>query len=324
MKTKSKIPSCIFYYIISKGILVLWALFWLFAIFRFKVTYTDGSKIGLPLYVVYMIGDFVGLHIMKGKEIGDLGIIAFLLFVAVFFLVIAICEFFSFIFMPMFTLTLIDMLRTKWVVTWKNNWCEIMYEYEEAHHKVHKKRETGDEWLADKEARQKEADEKEAAKKVAKEAEEQGNKKHRSKNDYRYDQSQNNTYQDHNYRDYNRYESYQDYQNHNYQEYGNQNGYYQQNNYQNSYQNSGNQNNNYQNNNYQDNSSQQQADPELTKALATFMLDDFNFTESELKSMYHRLIKSFHPDGNSDEDKKYAQKLNHYYEILKPYAKKGN
>lgn len=48
-----------------------------------------------------------------------------------------------------------------------------------------------------------------------------------------------------------------------------------------------------------------------------------NFTETELKKIRNKLIKSFHPDGSDDvnADKVYAQKINGYYSLLKKYAK---
>lgn len=63
-------------------------------------------------------------------------------------------------------------------------------------------------------------------------------------------------------------------------------------------------------------------DAQLQKALATFMFDSINdVTAEKLKAQRNRLIKSFHPDANSDEDTKYAQKINEAYELLLSYIK---
>lgn len=51
-------------------------------------------------------------------------------------------------------------------------------------------------------------------------------------------------------------------------------------------------------------------------ALNLFMLDE-GYTMDELKKQRNRLLKSFHPDEGSEETKKYAQKINSAYEILK-------
>lgn len=51
-------------------------------------------------------------------------------------------------------------------------------------------------------------------------------------------------------------------------------------------------------------------------ALNLFMLDE-GYTMDELKKQRNRLLKSFHPDEESEETKKYAQKINSAYEILK-------
>ena len=46
------------------------------------------------------------------------------------------------------------------------------------------------------------------------------------------------------------------------------------------------------------------------------MLDE-GYTLDELKKQRNRLLKSFHPDEGSEETKKYAQKINSAYELLK-------
>lgn len=69
-------------------------------------------------------------------------------------------------------------------------------------------------------------------------------------------------------------------------------------------------------------SSYQNADIELEKAMGAFYFDDLNFTESELKSVRNRLIKTFHSD-NGEQDSSYAQKINRYYNLLKQYARKN-
>lgn len=77
--------------------------------------------------------------------------------------------------------------------------------------------------------------------------------------------------------------------------------------------------------NYQNQNGSTSSEPsDLQKAMILFMFDDFDFTESELKKTRNRLIRDFHPDGSDDEEKatKYAQRINRYYEVLKPYAKK--
>lgn len=51
-------------------------------------------------------------------------------------------------------------------------------------------------------------------------------------------------------------------------------------------------------------------------ALNLFMLDE-GYTMDELKKQRNRFLKSFHPDEASEETKKYAQKINSAYEILK-------
>ena len=63
-------------------------------------------------------------------------------------------------------------------------------------------------------------------------------------------------------------------------------------------------------------------DAQLQKALAMFMFDSINDVTAEtLKAQRNRLIKSFHPDANSDEDTRYAQKINEAYELLHKYVK---
>lgn len=63
-------------------------------------------------------------------------------------------------------------------------------------------------------------------------------------------------------------------------------------------------------------------DAQLQKALAMFMFDSINdVTAEKLKAQRNRLIKSFHPDANSDEDTRYAQKINEAYELLHKYVK---
>lgn len=60
---------------------------------------------------------------------------------------------------------------------------------------------------------------------------------------------------------------------------------------------------------------------ELHKAMALFMLDDLNhITLKTLKEQRNKLMKTFHPDKATEDDTKYAQKINNAYEILKQYA----
>lgn len=60
---------------------------------------------------------------------------------------------------------------------------------------------------------------------------------------------------------------------------------------------------------------------ELREALAVFLFDDISeVTLDKLKSQRNKLIKSFHPDG-TNEDEKYAQKINAAYELLKNLVK---
>lgn len=65
----------------------------------------------------------------------------------------------------------------------------------------------------------------------------------------------------------------------------------------------------------------QQPIDEVETARITFMLDSLDFTEKELKAIRNRLIKSFHSD-NGEENEAFAQKINQYYALLKPYATK--
>ena len=56
---------------------------------------------------------------------------------------------------------------------------------------------------------------------------------------------------------------------------------------------------------------------EIREALAVFLFDDINeVTLDKLKSQRNKLIKSFHPDG-TNEDEKYAQKINAAYELIR-------
>lgn len=66
-------------------------------------------------------------------------------------------------------------------------------------------------------------------------------------------------------------------------------------------------------NNYRTNSNNSS---DYYAALNLFMLDE-GYTMDELKKQRNRLLKSFHPDEGSEETKKYAQKINSAYEILK-------
>lgn len=65
------------------------------------------------------------------------------------------------------------------------------------------------------------------------------------------------------------------------------------------------------------------SNPELQKAMSLFMFDSLSeVTQENLKKQRNRLIKSFHPDTNSDEDNKYAQKINEAYSLLFGYINK--
>ena len=65
---------------------------------------------------------------------------------------------------------------------------------------------------------------------------------------------------------------------------------------------------------------------ELEKAKALFMIDDIDdISLEDIKEQRNRLIRMFHPDTGNDSDTKYAQKINHAYEILKDtIGKRGN
>lgn len=59
---------------------------------------------------------------------------------------------------------------------------------------------------------------------------------------------------------------------------------------------------------------------ELQQAMALFMLDSLeNVTLADVRAHRNRMIKAFHPDKGSVEDTKYAQRINHAYEILKAH-----
>ena len=59
---------------------------------------------------------------------------------------------------------------------------------------------------------------------------------------------------------------------------------------------------------------------ELQQAMSLFMIDDLStVTIESLKAQRNRLIMTFHPDAASDNDTKYAQKINSAYSILKQY-----
>lgn len=70
------------------------------------------------------------------------------------------------------------------------------------------------------------------------------------------------------------------------------------------------------------NSNISQNEPEGLKfAMNLFMVEDLSsITEKELKSTRNRLIKSFHPDNTNEQDK-YAQKINDAYEILDKFIR---
>ena len=55
-------------------------------------------------------------------------------------------------------------------------------------------------------------------------------------------------------------------------------------------------------------------DLELYKAKALFMLDD-EYTVDDIKGIYKKLIKTFHPD-NGETDNKYIQLITKYYRLL--------
>lgn len=77
--------------------------------------------------------------------------------------------------------------------------------------------------------------------------------------------------------------------------------------------------NNQQNSDQYNNPNQAATDNEVQKALAAYMFDDFDFTLEELKKTRNKLIKSFHSD-NGEDNEAFAQKINRYYDVLKPYA----
>ncbi len=57
---------------------------------------------------------------------------------------------------------------------------------------------------------------------------------------------------------------------------------------------------------------------ELSRALALFMFDSMeDLTLNQLRAQRNRLMKAYHPDTGTEEDNKYAQKINNAYEILK-------
>ncbi len=57
---------------------------------------------------------------------------------------------------------------------------------------------------------------------------------------------------------------------------------------------------------------------ELQQAMTLFMIDDLSIvTLEEIREQRNRLIKTFHPDTNSETDTQYAQKINASYKILK-------
>lgn len=59
---------------------------------------------------------------------------------------------------------------------------------------------------------------------------------------------------------------------------------------------------------------------EVQQAMALFMIDDLSEVSlADLKAQRNRLIKTFHPDATSDNDTKYAQKINQAYDVLKEY-----
>ena len=72
----------------------------------------------------------------------------------------------------------------------------------------------------------------------------------------------------------------------------------------------------YQKSNQSQSNSRSNASSDYYTALNLFMLDE-GYTLEELKKQRNRLLKSFHPDEGSEETKKYAQKINGAYEILK-------
>lgn len=60
---------------------------------------------------------------------------------------------------------------------------------------------------------------------------------------------------------------------------------------------------------------------EIQRAKAFFGLSD-TFTSGELKTSRNRLMRKYHPD-NQEGNSAMARKINEYYELLSPYAKKS-
>ena len=54
---------------------------------------------------------------------------------------------------------------------------------------------------------------------------------------------------------------------------------------------------------------------ELKLAMAVFFLEE-GYTKAELRRQRNMLIKTFHPDSQKTNAQEYAQKINHYYEVL--------
>ena len=54
---------------------------------------------------------------------------------------------------------------------------------------------------------------------------------------------------------------------------------------------------------------------ELQVAMAVFFLTE-GYTKAQLRRQRNMLIKTFHPDSGQTGEEEYAQKINHYYEIL--------
>lgn len=60
---------------------------------------------------------------------------------------------------------------------------------------------------------------------------------------------------------------------------------------------------------------------ELENARILFMIDDLNtVTIEDIKKQRNRLIKVYHPDGESNIEQQYSQKINEAYEKLKNYV----
>lgn len=69
-----------------------------------------------------------------------------------------------------------------------------------------------------------------------------------------------------------------------------------------------------------DDEDENETDNQLQCAMSLFMIDDLkDCTLEQLKAQRNRLIKTFHPDKSSDNDTKYAQKINAAYEVLKKH-----